>query len=252
MAEKKGKKRKIRLRGLIAVLLVIYLAGTCIYYLWKMPIKSINIEGNYHLKDNYIINYLDLENESIFKVNKKNLKNKLMKIDLISDVSVNKNIFGKLEIKIVEDKILFYDWNIKKIVLSSGKTTEYSKEYLGIPSLINYVPDEIYKEFIDKLNLIDKETLSLVSEIEYSRSMVNEKVVDDKRFLFRMNDGNIVYINTLNIEKFNDYLDIYEVIVNKNGNVTGCLYLDSNSENNHFNNCESMEAVEGTIDNGES
>ena len=150
-------------------------------------------------------------------------------------------------------KILFYNWSNKKIVLSSGKEIDYNKEYLGIPTLINYVPDEIYEEFINKLNLIDRETISLVSEIEYSPSTVNDKVIDDKRFLFRMNDGNTVYINTINIEKFNNYLEIYEVIVNKNGNVTGCLYLDSNSENKHFNNCESNPIVEEEVeDNGEN
>ena len=38
-------------------------------------------------------------------------------------------------------------------------------------------------------------------------SIVKDKIVDDKRFLLRMNDGNIVYINTINIEKFNNYLE---------------------------------------------
>ena len=56
-----------------------------------------------------------------------------------------------------------------------------------------------------------------------------------------MNDGNLVYINTINIEKINNYLNIYEVIASKNENIKGCLYLDSNSDNNHFNNCESLE-----------
>ena len=97
--------------------------------------------------------------------------------------------------------------------------------------------------------MIKKDNISLISEIEYSPSMVNDKIIDDKRFLFRMNDGNIVYINTINIEKFNNYLDIYEVIVNKNGLVKGCLYLDSNSENNHFNNCESNPVVEEEVNN---
>ena len=59
-----------------------------------------------------------------------------------------------------------------------------------------------------------------------------------------MNDGNKVYINTPNIEKFNDYLEIYERLVNKNEGIKGCLYLNSNSKNNHFNNCESEIKVE--------
>lgn len=244
MAGKKSKKRKIRFKGLLVVLLGVYLLFTCIYYVWKMPFKNINIEGNYYLKDNYLINYLDIDNESMLKISKKNLKNKLLELDLISDAKISKNYFGTLNIKIVEDKILFYNWNNKKIVLSSGKEINYSKDYLGVPTLINFVPDDIYKDFVNKLNKVDSETLSLVSEIEYSPSVVNDKVVDDKRFLLRMNDGNIVYINTINIEKFNDYLEMYEYRVNKTGDVKGCLYLDSNSENITFNNCESNPVVE--------
>ena len=252
MGEKKSKKKKIRFKGLLVIFLAIYLIATCLLYLWNTPIKSVKIEGNNYLKDNYIINYLNIDSESIIKVSKKDLKNKLLELDLISDAKIRKNYFGTLYIKLVEDKILFYNWNNKKIILSSGKEISYNKEYLGVPTLINYVPEEIYKEFINKLNVIDKNNIALISEIEYSPSMVNDKVIDDKRFLFRMNDGNIVYINTINIEKFNNYLEIYEVIVNKNGLVKGCLYLDSNSENNHFNNCESTPVVEEEVNNGES
>lgn len=239
MEEKKNKKRKIRFRGIIVILLFFYLICAAFYSLWCMPIKNITIDGNNYLKDNYIISYLNIENKSIFKINKRKLKQKLLDLDLVSDAKIEKNYLGKLKITITEDKILFYNLNTKKIVLSSGKEIEYKDIYLGVPTLINIVKDVVYEEFIEKLNIIDEEVLSLVSEIEYSPSRVNDEIIDDKRFLFRMNDGNIVYINTINIEKFNDYLEIYEVITNKNGNIKGCLYLDSNSNNNHFNNCES-------------
>ncbi len=241
--DKKKKKRKLNTKRFFTFLFIVFLIGLTIYYFCNIPIKNIKIEGNYYLKDNYIANYLDLKDAKILTVSRRNIKNKLLKIDLISDVKISKNYFGTLKLKITEDKILFYNWNNKKMVLASGREIPYNKEYLGVPTLINYVPDDIYKEFIKKLNKIDKEVLSLVSEIEYSRSMINDKVIDDKRFLFRMNDGNQVYINTINIEKFNDYLEIYDAIENKNGDTKGCLYLDSNSENNHFNNCEEDKIV---------
>ena len=250
MGKKDNKKKKrLRLKGLLIVILFLYLISSCIYYLWSKPIKNINIEGNYYLKDNYLINYLNIENSSIIKVNRRSIKNKLLELDLVSDVKVSKNYFGILNIKIVEDKALFYNWNTKKIVLSSGNEIEKNSEYLGIPTLINYVKDDIYNELVERLNKIDKEVLALVSEIEYNPSTVNDKMVDETRFLFRMNDGNQVFINTINIEKLNDYLSTYEAITNIKGNVTGCLYLDSNSENNHFNNCEEL-VVEGSIEDG--
>lgn len=244
MKDKKNKKKKIRFKGLIVVLLVIYLIGTIAFSLWKMPIRNIEVSGNFYLKDNYLVNYLNLDGKSFSSVSKNAIKKKLLEIDLIKSVKVKKNCFGKLYIEVIEDEVLFYNWNNKKIILSSGKQIEYKEGYLGIPTLINYVPNNIYEEFVKKLNEVDSNTLKLVSEIEYNPSYVKDKLVDETRFLFRMNDGNKVFVNTINIEKFNDYLSYYKGIVNKNGNVKGCLYLDSNSENINFNNCESLEKVE--------
>ena len=234
------KKKKIRIKGLLIVILFLYLTSTGLYYLWSKPIKSINITGNNYLKENYLIDYLNISNKSIVKINKKDIKNKLLELDLISKVEVNKNYFGNLNIKIVEENVLFYNRNTLKAVLSNKKEIDFKKEFLGIPSLINYVPNNIYENLIERLNLVEKNILSLVSEIEYNPSIVDNKTVDETRFIFRMNDGNQVYINTINIEKLNNYLTIYEAIVNKNGNIKGCLYLDSNSENTHFNTCEEV------------
>ena len=51
------------------------------------------------------------------------------------------------------------------------------------------------------------------------------------------------------MEKINNYLEIYELIVNKNGMIKGCLYLDSNSDNKYFNNCEEK-IIDSNLDNG--
>lgn len=246
------KKKKLRLKGLFIIILFLYLAFSCVYYLWNKPVKNINIEGNNHLKDNYLIDYLDIEDKSVLKISKKDIKNKLLNLELISDVQISKNYFGTINIEIEEEQVLFYNWNTKKIVLSKGKEIDFNKEFLGVATLINYVPDEIYKKLVDRLTLVEKDILSLVSEIEYSPSIVDNKTVDETRFIFRMNDGNQVYINTINIEKLNSYLSIYEAIVSKNGNITGCLYLDSNSDNNHFNNCESSMIEGDVLENGEN
>jgi len=223
--KKKAKKRKIRLGGIFVIILLIYLLVSCLYYLWKLPIKNITIEGNYYLKDNYIINYLNISKESVIKISSHKIKKKLLELDLISDVKVRKNYLGKIKIIVTEDKVLFYDWIKEKIILSSGKEIDYNKEYLGIPALINYVPEDIYKEFIEKLNKVNKEALALVSEIEYSPSIIGNKTVDNKRFLFRMNDGNKVYINTINIEKFNNYFGNCDI-----GNESE-MSVDSDREN---------------------
>jgi len=237
--QEKSKRKKIRLKGLLIVILFSYLIFSCFYYFYKSPVKHINVEGNNYLKDNYIIDYLDINDQSIIKISNKKIKEKLLQLELISEAKVHKNYFGTIDIKIVENKVLFYNWNTKKIVLSNKKEVETKKDFLGVPTLINYVPDEIYEELIKKLQKVNKDILMKISIIEYSPSIVNEKIVDETRFILTMNDGNLVYINTINMDKLNEYLNIYEAIVSEKGNVTGCLYLDSNSDNTHFNNCES-------------
>ena len=237
--ENKKKKRKLKFKGIILIVFFLFLIFLFIYYLWTLPIKNIEIKGNTYLKDNEIISMLPLKGKSVLNVSRKKIKQTLLDLEIISEVKIHKNYFGTLTITVKEENILFYNLNTQKVILSSGREVDYLDSFLGVPTLINYVPDEIYQEFVEKLKIINPEVLSKVSEIEYNPSKINDKIIDDKRFLFRMNDGNTVYINTINIEKFNNYLEIYEVIANKNnGEVKGCLYLDSNSENNHFNKCE--------------
>ena len=242
MREKK-KKRRLKFSGVLLILFIVILIGVSSYFVINAPIRKINIEGNNYLKDNYVIDYLDI-NESLFKLSKKKLKNKLLELDLVKSAKISKNLFGTLTIRIEEDRILFYNYNKNKIILSTGREIDYNNTYLGVPTLINYVPDDVYSELIKKMVKVNAETISKISEIEYSPSLVGDKIIDDKRFLFRMNDGNKVYINTVNIEKINNYLEIYDLIVNKNGLVKGCLYLDSNSDNKYFNDCEEEKIID--------
>ena len=67
------------------------------------------------------------------------------------------------------------------------------------------------------MNKVDNQILSIISEIKYDP---NE--VDNERFLFYMNDGNMVYITLSKITKINSYPSIIKTIENKKG----VLYLD--------------------------
>ena len=136
-----------------------------------------------------------------------------------------------MSIKVDEARVLFYNKNNDKIVLSNEKEIEFSQKYLGIPTLLNYVPSDIYKDFIKGLNYIDDDILRLISEIEYSPSKTAEgEVIDDNRFLLRMNDTNTVYMNTVNIKKINKYMEITSTIIATNSEKHGILYLDSSIE----------------------
>ena len=89
---------------------------------------------------------------------------------------------------------------------------------IGIPTLINYVPEDLETSFVKEFSKINSNVISLISEIEYSKTSY-----DDKRFLLYMNDGNQVYITISRTKLLNKYIDIVKKLDNKNG----ILYLDS-------------------------
>ena len=201
-----------------------------IYYFLSMPIKNIYITGTTNLSDNEIIHAAGIKNyPSIIKLNSSKMKKNIKKLNYVDDVKIKRNIFGKLTIDIKEANILFYNRNNNKLVLSDGKEIAEDNSY-GYASLINYVPKNIYKKIITSLDKIDDDILKSISEIEYSPWTSNNVLIDEERFLLRMNDTNIVYTNLLHIDKLNKYIEIYATLEDKKG----IIYLDSSSDKISF------------------
>ena len=226
----KKTKKKIRLSGVIFMLLTIYLFVMLLYYFITLPVKSINIKGNSLLTDSQIISESKIDyNNSIFKLSTNKIKNNLLKNPLVESVNISSNLKGTINIAIKESKILFYNVLTKKLVLSNGKEMEDTGRYVGFPVLVNDVPSNIYKTLIKSLAKIDDSNYKMISEIEYSVEKYNDQVVDEERFLLRMIDGNTIYVNLVNIEKLNKYQEIYAALQDK-----GTLYLDSSSKNYVF------------------
>lgn len=241
--EKTKKKKRIKLGGVLVLILFGYLLFSFAYYVFKLPIKHIEIKNNYYVTDDYIIKKLNLKNKTLFELSSKDAEKKLNTENLITDAHITKNIFGKVIIDIKEEKILFYDWNTKKIV-TFHEEIDYDKKYLGVPSLINYVPSDIYGQLIKKLNNVDRNIIAMISEIEYSPDKLNDVVLDDTRFLLRMNDGIKIYVNVYNIKKLNNYLEIYDAILKNGSSPNACLYLDSNSKNYIYGSCDKASVLE--------
>ena len=84
--------------------------------------------------------------------------------------------------------------------------------------MINYIPEDIEAKFIKKFSKVDSNIISLISEIEYSKTEF-----DSERFLLYMSDENLVYITVSKTELLNKYIDIVKTIEGKKG----ILYLDS-------------------------
>lgn len=222
---KKKSKKKFRIKGLLLILLIVYLLGMVIYLIMSTPCHNLVIKGLDLLSEKEIMDISKINSDtSITKIFTSNICKKIKKLDFVDTCKVSYSFPLKVTITIEENKILFYDYLNKKYVLSNGKSIE-DNNYIGYPILINYTPSDILENFIEGLNKVDQDIIKMISEIEYSPDRYNETIIDEDRFLLRMNDGNEVFINTVNIEKLNNYQSIYATIEEK-----GVLYLDSNSK----------------------
>lgn len=220
--------RKLNKKALLVIVLTLYLFIMAFYYCFNLPIKSIVIKGNTNTLDEEIIKLGNINSyNKILGLNTKKVKNDIMENKAITSVKIKKQLNGTLLINVKEQNILFYNLLNKVYVYENGKNSENVSNKLGIPTLINYTPSDIYDNLIKKLNNINIDILKKVSEIEYSPDIKNEKVIDKNRFLLRMNDGNYVYINLANMDNLNKYEEIYATLDEKQ---KGILNLDSTSK----------------------
>jgi len=228
--EKKKIKRKLRInyKGILFLIVFLVVAFFAVKGIFNMRIKNIVVENAYYLTDNEIIDLSGIGNYSkIISVDILKVKDNLLKTGYVDDANIKLSLNGKVTIIVKESKPLFVNMLTGNVVLANKHEVKKTNKYIGLPTLINYVTDEnVYEELVKGFNKIDDEVIKSISEIEYSPDIKNEVTYDEYRFLLRMNDGNIVYINTPNIKKLNEYLKIYEKIGNN-----GILYLDSNSSN---------------------
>lgn len=215
---KKRVRRKFNLGKFILFILIIFIIYFGMKYLFSIKIKNIIIVNNNYYSDEEIIEKAGIENYPEFiTLSRKKIKNKLSTLDLIEDVEIKKEFGFILRITIKEKKILYHIRSNNEYRVSDNKN--YSLDNVtGVPTLINYVPEEVEKKFVNKFKDIDSNIINMISEIEY-----NKTSYDSERFLLYMNDGNEVYITVARTNLLNKYVEI----VTKLDNKKGILYLDS-------------------------
>ncbi len=228
MQKKKTKiKRHIKWKAFFLFLLICVLLFSLAFYIWNLHVKNILILGTTNIADYEIIEASGLKEYPKFtKYSSRTIAKNIENLDLVATAKVKKNIFGQVTIQIEEARVLFYNRNNSTYVLSNGVET-IEGDYNGVPFLNNYVQSNVYERLVKELAHVKPESLALVSEIEYSQSMSGDIVLDDTRFLFRMNDGNHVYINLVNMDR----LDLYALTYTTLGEEKGTLLLDSDNGN---------------------
>lgn len=215
---KKRVKRKfnpLKFLSFIAFIIICYFLTV---YLLDIKTKNIVVLNNNYYSDEKIIETSGIENYPKFlSLNTNKIKKKLLKLDLIENVTIKKKWNFVLELTIKEKKILYLVRSENKYRLSDNKLYDLD-DVLSVPTLINYIPESNEKKFANAFKNIDNNIISMISEIEYSKTSY-----DSDRFLLYMNDGNMVYVTTTKLKSLNKYVDIVSKLENKKG----ILYLDS-------------------------
>ena len=159
---------------------------------------------------------------NLFQISSRKIEKKIKLNPLIDSVKVKKTFLGKITINIKEYNLLLKNEIDNTIYLDNGQKITNDINIIGLPTLTNDVDKDILNNFLKKLNTINKDILSKISEITYSP---NE--YDKDLFLFLMNDGNYVYITTTRLDNINKYENVLLELEGKKG----IIYLDSG---NHF------------------
>lgn len=221
MAKKMKKKKKLKILPILVFLLIIFFVFIFVKFLLNSKIKNIYIYDNNLLSDQTIIELAKLETyPSFLKTSSSSIKKNIQKNQLVKDVKIKKKLFNQVHIYI-EEKIVLFQTKDKKIVLDDKSEIEY-QEFVGVPILLNYVPDTIYADFIKEMSQLKENIRREISEIEYAPNNY-----DEARFLLYMNDGNYVYLTLTKFDSLNYYNEVYATL----GGKKGILYLDSG---NHF------------------
>ena len=251
--DKKGKKRKLRVKPLITFISIVFVVVFSFFYVRNMTVKRIIINGNSIIKDVQIIETANIQDyPKIYRLNLKEIESNISKIPLLSNVKVKRNIFGQLKINVTEDKVYLYSNYYNKYITSSNDKVEENSipKLYGIPVLINFTPDTILENLTISLNKVDYDIVKMISEIEYSPYRgVDGTIVDDSRFVLLMNDANTVIIDTYNMNNLNNYARIYASL--NLDQTKGILYLDTITDENilftAYEDVAEDDPVEGVI-----
>lgn len=216
MARRVKKKRKLKVKNLLIVLLIFIVILLGVAFLTDVKLNNIIVKGNSLYSDWEIIEMAGLSDyPSSLKTLSGTVEKRLEENDYIKSVKVSRPSLTKIVINVEENLPLFYYLSENKTILTDE--TEVTDNF-PVPTVINYVPDNIYSDFLKSMGSIDYDIIKRISEIRYDP---NE--VDEGRFFLTMNDGNQVYLTLNKFTKLDDYLDIIKEFDNKKG----ILYLDS-------------------------
>ena len=222
MAKKVVKKRRIRLSGLLVLLLIVGMIVFSVYFFLNYKIENIVIVGNSVISDDEIIDLADIRDyPKYFLSNTISMEKKIEENDFIKSAKIRRRLQGVFYIEVEEYTVLYKNAVTGKYVLDNLEEVDSSLSF-RVPILVNYIPNDKFEKLIEYTFDIDDSVFGKISEMRYDP---NE--YDKDRFLLYMDDGNSVYLTLTKFEMINYYNEVLPQLEGKKG----VLYLDSG---NHF------------------
>ncbi len=223
MSEKKSKtkkvvKRRLKLKGVLFLLLFIGGLFVFVKFLLKVNVGNVYVSGNSYVKDALIIKDAGFNEDIAFlSFNSSKVCSQITNNPLIKTCKIKRTLDFKVKIEVTENIPVFFYTYENALMLSDGTRVHEANTY-GIPTLINYVPEKVLLEFVSRLSLIKSDIIGSISEIEYSPSTGEDGTfIDEERFTMSMNDGNTVVINNKKMSILNYYDKIYASLGDKKG-----------------------------------
>ena len=223
MAKKIKKKTKIKFIPILLLIILLVIGYFLVSFFMNVKIKNIFVKGNKLLSDQEIIELANIEDyPSFIKTTTNSIEKKIKKNQIIKDAKVTKSLIATVTIEVTEYDFLFTREDNNAVVVDVNKELLLDKEIVGVPILVNYVPDTVYDKFVSEMKKVNVKVKDKISSIEYKPNDY-----DKQRFLLYMNDGNEVYVTITRFNLINKYNEIYPTLEGRKG----ILYLDSG---NHF------------------
>lgn len=212
MKYRKNRKKKLKIFRVFLLLILLSILVLLFLFLSKIKVQGYYISGNNYYSDQEILNMTGLDKYPSYLLTTSYSVNSRIKNDkLIKNIKIKKTIDGKFKVIVIENKILFYDSNKNKSVITDKSLVDYYYKYS--PVLVNEINNKkVYEKFIKKFNTINEDVFFNISEIKYEPNDI-----DKERFLFSMNDGNYVYVTMSKFNLIDNYLEIAKTLNNKNG-----------------------------------
>ena len=225
MGKKIVKKRKIKFIPFLLVLIIFLVLFFSGYFLLQIPVRNIVIRNTTYLNDDTILELAEIKDyPSFFLTSSRKVEKNLKKSVYIKSAKLKKKYKFLFDLEIEEEKPLFFDTNLNRYIFQDESNVEedsISREF-RVPRLLNYVPDNKYYKFISCMGDIQENVLSKINDMEYQPNDY-----DKDRFLFYMDDGNMVYLTLTKFKLINHYNEVLTQVENHKG----ILYLDNG---NHF------------------